>query len=151
GRSEGDQVPDQTGDRAGADTLGLRSRLAARRRIDGHGLRQRLAATRGHAGLGRALRGQHLAEHIDVATRHRPAAQGQAAEQYRPTRRTRSGFGQGSDACSTEAGLAHGDVAGRLGRPAILALCTCARPCRIQQADPREAVAGMAADRMARG
>jgi SRSO17 transposase len=38
-RAERDQVQDQTGDRAGADTLGLRSRPAARRRIDGRGLR----------------------------------------------------------------------------------------------------------------
>jgi SRSO17 transposase len=49
-----------------------------------------------------------------------------------------------------EAGLAHGDVARGLGRSAVLALCARARPCRIQQADPREAVAGVVADRVAR-
>lgn len=76
-------------------------------------------------------------------------APGQAAEQFRPTRRARSGLGQGNDACSTEAGLAHGDVAERLSRLAVLALCTCARPCRVHQAGPREAVAGVAVDRMA--
>jgi len=66
GCSEGDQVQDQAGDRAGTDTLGLRSRLAAWRLIDGYGLRQWLAATRGHDCLGRALCG--LAEHLDLAT-----------------------------------------------------------------------------------
>ena len=40
GRAEGDRVQDQTGDRARADTVGVRSRLAARGRIDGRGLWQ---------------------------------------------------------------------------------------------------------------
>ena len=50
---------------------------------------------------------------------------------------------------SAEACLAHGDVAGGLGRSAVLALCAGARPRRVQQADPRETVAGVVADRMA--
>jgi DDE superfamily endonuclease len=125
--------------------------LPRRGRIDGHGLWQRLAAAGGHDGVERDLRGWHYAEHLDVATRKRPAAHGQAAEQHRPSRRARSDLGQASGAWSVEASLAHGDVARGLGRSAVLALCACARPCRIQQADPRDAVAGVAADRVARG
>jgi hypothetical protein len=48
-----------------------------------------------------------------------------------------------SDAYSTRASLAHGDVAGRLGCLSVLALRTCARSCRVSQTDVREAVAGL--------
>ena len=140
-RAEGDQVQDQAADRAGANPLGLRERSATRRRVDGCGLRQGRAAACRHDGIGRALRGRHRAEHLDVGPWQRPAADGQADEQHRPPRRARTGLGQESGARSTEAGLAHGDVAGRLGRPAILALRACACPRRVQQTDPREAVA----------
>ena len=43
------------------------------------------------------------------------------------------------------------DVARGLGRLAVLALRACTRPCRAQQTDPREAIARVAADRVARG
>ena len=120
---------------------GLRERSAMRRRVDGCGLRQGRAAACRHDGIGRALRGRHRADHLDVGPWQRPTADGQADEQHRPPRRARTGLGQKSGTRSTEAGLAHGDVAGRLGRPAILALRACACPRRVQQTDPREAVA----------
>ena len=91
--------------------------------------------------LERALRGRHRADHLDVGPWQRPTADGQADEQHRPPRRARTGLGQKSGTRSTEAGLAHGDVAGRLGRPAILALRACACPRRVRQTDPRKAVA----------
>src|ERR1700675_4121660 len=47
--------------------------------------------------------------------------------------------------------MAHSDVAGRLAHAAFLALRTCARPCRAQQAGSGEAIARVAADRVARG
>ena len=126
-RACGDRVQDQAGDCAGADTVGLRSRLAARCRTDGRRLRQRLAAARRHDGIAGALCGRHSAKHVDVAIRNRPAAERQAAEQYGPSRRARSDLGQGGDAWSAQAGLAHGHVAGRFGRLAVLALRARAR------------------------
>ena len=106
---------------------------------------------RGHDGIGRALRGRHFAEPPDVAIRNRSAAKRQTAEQYGPSRRARPGLSQGSGARSAEAGLAHGEVAGGFGRMAVLAVCACARPCRAQQTGPGESIAGVAADRVARG
>src|SRR5260370_21268552 len=83
--------------------------------------------------------------------RNRPAAERQTAEQHRPSRPARPDLGQRSGAWSAEAGLAHGEVAGRLSRLVIIALRTCARPCRAQQAGPGEAIARVAADRVAPG
>jgi len=82
----------------------------------------------GMTALGVPLRGRHYAEYLDVAMRNRAAAERQAAEQYRPSRRTRPDRGRGSGAWSAETGLAYGAVAGRLSRLAVLALRACARP-----------------------
>jgi hypothetical protein len=82
-----------------------------------------------------------------VAIRNWPEAERQTAEQHGPSRRARSDLGQGGDAWSAQAGLAHDQVAGRLGRLAVLALCTCARGRRAQRVGPEEAVARVAADR----
>src|SRR4030081_2795837 len=70
--AEADQVQDQAADRFGANPLGLRERSATRRRVDGCGLRQGRAAACRHDGIGRALRGRHRADHLDVGPWQRP-------------------------------------------------------------------------------
>ena len=62
----------------------------------------------------------------------------QADEQHRPPRRARPGLGQEVGTGSTEACLAYDDVAGRLGRLAVLAICACACPRRALLSVPRE-------------
>ena len=51
----------------------------------------------------------------------------QTAEQHGPSRRARPDLRQGGDARSAQAGLAHGEVAGRLDELVVLALCAGAR------------------------
>ncbi len=84
-------------------------------------------AARRHDGPGRALCGRHFAEYVDVAIRDRPAAERQTTQQYGPPRPARPGLGQGSGDWSAEAGLAHGQVAGRLSGAVVFALRACAR------------------------
>ena len=80
--------------------MGVRGRPSARRGVDGRRLWQRLAAAHGHDGLGTELCGRHSAEHADVATRRRPEAARQTAEQYGAARRARSDLGQRSWRCA---------------------------------------------------
>src|SRR5450759_4616895 len=104
-RAIGYPLQDQAGDRARASPMGVRGQPATRGRIDGRRLWHGLAAAHRHDGVGSELCRWHSAENPGVATRYWTEAEGQAAEQYGASRRTRSDLGQTDGARSSQACL----------------------------------------------
>ena len=118
----------------------------------GYGNNSRLRA--GITALGRDICGRHFAEHLDVASRHwrRGGQDGQAAEQPPAVATSRSLISAKELALRpAEAGLAHRQVAGGLGRVAVLALCPRAACASARYNWTRQTAARVAVDRVARG